>query len=72
MVGDRGPLLAKANAGDSRACATFLRANTPVLRGVVQAKGGGPGEAVCEDVLQEAFNWRPVGWVKPTICLSQQ
>lgn len=48
-------LLAEANAGDSRAYATFLRVITPVLRGVVRAKGGGLGEAVCEDVLQEVL-----------------
>ena len=52
---DWGRLLALANSGDSRAYATFLRAITPVLRGVVRAKGGGLGEAVCEDVLQEVL-----------------
>jgi RNA polymerase sigma-70 factor (ECF subfamily) len=52
---DWSGLLADANAGDSRAYATFLRTITPVLRGVVRAKGGGMGEAVCEDVLQEVL-----------------
>jgi RNA polymerase sigma-70 factor (ECF subfamily) len=52
---DWGSLLALANTGDSRAYATFLRTITPVLRGVVRAKGGGLGEAVCEDVLQEVL-----------------
>lgn len=48
-------LLAKANAGDSVAYATFLRTITPVLRGVVRAKGADLGEALCEDVLQEVL-----------------
>lgn len=52
---DWGSLLASANSGDSRAYAAFLRTITPVLRGVVRAKGGGLGEAVCEDVLQEVL-----------------
>jgi RNA polymerase sigma-70 factor (ECF subfamily) len=52
---DWSSLLAKANAGDGKAYATFLRTITPVLRGVVRAKGGGLGEAVCEDVLQEVL-----------------
>lgn len=52
---DWGRLLALANSGDTRAYATFLRTITPVLRGVVRAKGGGLGEAVCEDVLQEVL-----------------
>lgn len=52
---DWGSLLASANTGDSRAYAAFLRTITPVLRGVVRAKGGGLGEAVCEDVLQEVL-----------------
>jgi RNA polymerase sigma-70 factor (ECF subfamily) len=50
---DWATLLASANSGDSRAYAVFLRTITPVLRGVVRAKAGGLGEAVCEDVLQE-------------------
>jgi RNA polymerase sigma-70 factor (ECF subfamily) len=52
---DWGSLLALANTGDSRAYAAFLRTITPVLRGVVRAKAGGLGEAVCEDVLQEVL-----------------
>ena len=50
-----GELLAAANAGDARAYARFLQTVTPVLRGIVRAKGGGLGEAGCEDVLQEVL-----------------
>lgn len=52
---DWGDLLAAANSGDGRAYAHFLRTVTPVLRGVVRAKGAGLGEAGCEDVLQEVL-----------------
>jgi RNA polymerase sigma factor (sigma-70 family) len=48
-------LLAVANAGDARAYERFLRAVTPVLRGIVRAKGGGLGVVECEDVLQEVL-----------------
>jgi RNA polymerase sigma-70 factor (ECF subfamily) len=48
-------LLAAANSGDSRAYERFLRTVTPVLRGVIRAKGAGLGEAGCEDVLQEVL-----------------
>jgi RNA polymerase sigma factor (sigma-70 family) len=50
-----GQLLAAANAGDARAYARFLQTVTPVLRGIVRAKGAGLGEAGCEDVLQEVL-----------------
>ncbi|MBA3909351.1 MAG: sigD protein [Rhodobacter sp.] len=52
---DWGKLLAAANSGDGRAYARFLRTITPVLRGVVRAKGSALGEAGCEDVLQEVL-----------------
>lgn len=52
---DWATLLAAANSGDGRAYTVFLRTITPVLRGVVRAKGGGLGEAVCEEVLQEVL-----------------
>jgi RNA polymerase sigma factor (sigma-70 family) len=55
LMDDWSTLLAEANAGDSRAYATFLRTITPVLRGIVRAKAGGLGEALCEDVLQEVL-----------------
>jgi RNA polymerase sigma-70 factor (ECF subfamily) len=48
-------LLAAANAGDARAYERFLRAVTPVLRGIVRARGGGLGDAGCEDVLQDVL-----------------
>jgi DNA-directed RNA polymerase specialized sigma24 family protein len=48
-------LAAAANSGDGRAYARFLRAVTPVLRGVVRAKGAALGEAGFEDVLQEVL-----------------
>lgn len=50
-----GQLLAAANAGDARSYARFLQAVTPVLRGIVRARGGVLGEAGCEDVLQEVL-----------------
>lgn len=48
-------LLAAANEGDSRAYVRFLQAVTPVLRGVVRARGTGLGAATCEDVVQEVL-----------------
>jgi RNA polymerase sigma-70 factor (ECF subfamily) len=50
-----GQLLAAANAGDARAYAKFLQTVTPVLRGIVRAKGDSFGAAGCEDVLQEVL-----------------
>ena len=52
---DWGLLLTAALGGDSRAYAQFLRAVTPVLRGVVRSRGAALGDAECEDVLQEAL-----------------
>lgn len=52
---DWGRLLKEANAGDARAYEQFLRAVTPVLRGIVRARGAGLGEAGCEDVVQEVL-----------------
>lgn len=52
---DWGNLLAAANSGDERSYAHFLRTVTPVLRGIVRAKGTALGEAGCEDVLQEVL-----------------
>ena len=48
-------LLSAANSGDGRSYEHFLRAVTPVLRGVIRAKGAGLGDAGCEDVLQEVL-----------------
>jgi len=72
-VEDLEHLLAAANAGDARAYARFLKAVTPVLRGVVRARGGGLGAAGCEDVLQEVllavhlkrFTWTKGAPVRP-------
>jgi len=68
-----GQLLAAANGGDARAYARFLQSVTPVLRGIVRAKGGGLGDAGCEDVLQEVLlaihlkrhTWDPGAPVRP-------
>ena len=70
---DWTPLLAEANSGDGRAYAAFLRAITPVLRGIVRARAGGLGDAVCEDVVQEVLlavhlkrhTWQPGSPVRP-------
>lgn len=70
---DWGKLLTAANAGDSRAYARFLQAVTPVLRGVVRARGMGLGAAACEDVVQEVLlaihlkrhTWQPDAPVRP-------
>jgi len=48
-------LLAAANAGDSRSYQRFLLAVTPVLRGIVRARGHGLGDANCEDVVQDVL-----------------
>jgi RNA polymerase sigma factor (sigma-70 family) len=68
-----GQLLAAANAGDARAYAQFLQSVSPVLRGIVRARGGGLGAAACEDVLQEVLlaihlkrhTWQPGAPVRP-------
>jgi RNA polymerase sigma factor (sigma-70 family) len=48
-------LLEAARSGDTRAYARFLQTVTPVLRGVVRARGRGLGEDICEDVVQEVL-----------------
>lgn len=70
---DWGQLLGQANAGDAPAYAHFLQAVSPVLRGVVRARGGALGEAGCEDVVQEVLlaihlkrhTWDPTAPVRP-------
>lgn len=52
---DWGKLLAEANAGNARSYEQFLRAVTPVLRGIVRARGTALGDAGCEDVVQEVL-----------------
>ena len=72
-IDDWGQLLTAANTGDGRAYARFLQTVTPVLRGVVRAKGAGLGEAACEDVLQDVLlaihlkrhTWQPGAPVRP-------
>jgi RNA polymerase sigma-70 factor (ECF subfamily) len=48
-------LMRAANRGDEMAYARLLRAITPLLRGVVRARGAGLGPEGCEDVLQEVL-----------------
>jgi RNA polymerase sigma factor (sigma-70 family) len=44
-----------ANRGDAVAYRQLLVAITPVLRGVVRARGGALGRDACEDVVQEVL-----------------
>ncbi len=48
-------LLRAANRGDTRAYGDFLRAITPVVRGIARARAGGLGEDVTEDIVQETL-----------------
>jgi RNA polymerase sigma-70 factor (ECF subfamily) len=48
-------LLRAANTGDGRAYASFLRSVTPVLRGIVRARGPGLGPESHEDIVQETL-----------------
>jgi RNA polymerase sigma factor (sigma-70 family) len=72
---DWAPLLRAANAGDTRAYADFLRAVTPVLRGLVRARGHALGASACEDILQEVLlalhvkrqTWDPAFPVRPWV-----
>ncbi|MBR2574280.1 MAG: sigma-70 family RNA polymerase sigma factor [Loktanella sp.] len=48
-------LMRAANGGDTAAYRQLLQAITPVLRRVVQARGGGLGQDSCEDVLQDVL-----------------
>lgn len=53
---DWDALMRAALGGDAVAYARFLRAVTPVLRGVVRARGRAAlGEATCEDIVQEVL-----------------
>lgn len=66
-------LLRAALAGDGRAYRSFLVAITPVIRGVVRARGYALGESRCEDVVQDVLlaihakrqTWRQDAPVKP-------
>ncbi|MCB1395693.1 MAG: sigma-70 family RNA polymerase sigma factor [Rhodobacteraceae bacterium] len=44
-----------ANRGDQRAYVGLLRAITPVVRGIVRARGGALGPDGCEDIVQEVL-----------------
>lgn len=52
---DWAELLRAANRGDAAAYARFLRAITPMLRGLVRARGGGLGPETGEDIVQEVL-----------------
>lgn len=66
-------LLRAANTGDANAYALFLRSVTPVLRGVVRARGAGLGPEEGEDIVQEVLlaihlkrhTWRDTDPVAP-------
>lgn len=71
---DWDALLRAALAGDEVAYARFLRLVTPVIRGIVLARGRSSlGEAGCEDVVQEVLlaihlkrqTWRPEDPLRP-------
>ena len=48
-------LMCAANRGDQRAYAQILTAITPVVRGIVRARGGALGVEGCEDVVQDVL-----------------
>lgn len=48
-------LMRAANRGDQRAYARLLRDITPVVRGIVRARGGALGPEGCEDVVQDVL-----------------
>ncbi len=48
-------LLRAANRGNQRAYAAFLRAITPMIRGIARARGGGLGPDSIEDIVQETL-----------------
>lgn len=48
-------LMRAANRGDQRAYARLLTAISPVLRGIVRARGAALGPEQCEDVVQEVL-----------------
>lgn len=44
-----------ANRGDQASYARLLRGVTPVVRGIVRARGGAMGPEACEDIVQEVL-----------------
>jgi RNA polymerase sigma factor (sigma-70 family) len=55
LTDDWETLLARANAGDSRAYAAFLQSVLPVIRAVVRARARGLAPDQCEDVVQDVL-----------------
>ena len=68
-------LLIAANAGDGQAYARFLRAVTPVIRGIVRARGRSFSPDQHEDIVQDVLlglhlkrhTWRPDHPVRPWV-----
>lgn len=68
-------LLAAANAGDGQAYARFLHAVTPVIRGIVRARGRSMSPDQHEDIVQDVLlglhlkrhTWRPDHPVRPWV-----
>jgi RNA polymerase sigma factor (sigma-70 family) len=52
---DWAGLLQAGMAGDARAYRAFLLAISPVIRGIVRARGRALGDATCEDVVQDVL-----------------
>lgn len=48
-------LLRAANRGDARAYAAFLRAVTPIVRGIARSRAAGLGSDAVEDIVQETL-----------------
>lgn len=48
-------LLRAANHGDQRAYGEFLRAVSPLIRGIARSRGSGLGPDACEDIVQETL-----------------
>jgi RNA polymerase sigma-70 factor (ECF subfamily) len=72
---DWDQLMRLANRGDAIAYARFLHAITPVLRGIVRARGAGLGAETREDIVQEVLlaihlkrqTWREEDPIRPWI-----
>jgi RNA polymerase sigma-70 factor (ECF subfamily) len=66
-------LLRAANRGDTRAYGAFLRAITPIVRGIARSRGAGLGPDALEDIVQETLlaihqkrhTWREDQSVRP-------
>jgi RNA polymerase sigma factor (sigma-70 family) len=66
-------LFRAANRGNQRAYEDFLRAVSPVVRGIARARAGGLGDDVVEDIVQETLfalhrkrhTWREDAAVRP-------